>query len=122
MSLLNLTALDLVTKMKKGEISSEKLVKNYIDQIKTKDKEVEAWEFFDEELAISQAKKLDADRQAGKIQGDLHGIPVGIKDIFDTEDNKTRINKYEQVKEDLDTRKAKRELIKKLKKNNTDNT
>jgi Asp-tRNA(Asn)/Glu-tRNA(Gln) amidotransferase A subunit family amidase len=89
MSLLNLTALDLVTKMKKGEISSEKLVKNYIDQIKTKDKEVEAWEFFDEDLAISQAKKLDADRQAGKVQGDLHGIPVGIKDIFDTEDMPT---------------------------------
>jgi Asp-tRNA(Asn)/Glu-tRNA(Gln) amidotransferase A subunit family amidase len=89
MSLLNLTALDLVTKMKKGEISSEKLVKNYIDQIKTKDKEVEAWEFFDEELAISQAKKLDVDRQAGKVQGDLHGIPVGIKDIFDTEDMPT---------------------------------
>ena len=89
MSLLNLTALDLVTKMKKGEISSEKLVKNYIDQIKTKDKEVEAWEFFDEELAISQAKKLDVDRQAGKVQGDLHGVPVGIKDIFDTEDMPT---------------------------------
>ena len=39
MSLSNLTALDLVTKIKKGEISSEELVKNYIDQIKTKDKE-----------------------------------------------------------------------------------
>ena len=90
MSLSNLTALDLVTKIKKGEISSEELVKNYIDQIKTKDKEVEAWEFFDEELAISQAKKLDTDRQAGKVQGDLHGIPVGIKDIFDTEDMPTR--------------------------------
>ena len=89
MSLSNLTALDLVTKIKKGEISSEELVKNYIDQIKTKDKEVEAWEFFDEELAISQAKKLDTDRQAGKVQGDLHGIPVGIKDIFDTEDMPT---------------------------------
>ena len=89
MSLSNLTALDLVTKIKKGEISSEELVKNYIDQIKTKDKEVEAWEFFDEELAINQAKKLDKDRQAGKIQGDLHGIPVGIKDIFDTEDMPT---------------------------------
>ena len=67
MSLSNLTALDLVTKIKKGEISSEELVKNYIDQIKTKDKEIEAWEFFDEELAINQAKKLDADRQAGKV-------------------------------------------------------
>ena len=40
MSLSNLTALDLVTKIKKGEISSEELVKNYIDQIKTKDKEI----------------------------------------------------------------------------------
>ena len=89
MSLSSLSAIELSNKLKKGEISSEELVKNYIEQIKNKDKEVEAWEFFDEELAISQAKKLDADRQAGKVQGDLHGIPVGIKDIFDTEDMPT---------------------------------
>jgi len=37
---------------------------------------------------LSQAKKLDSLHQSGK-HGDLHGIPVGIKDIFDTEDMPT---------------------------------
>jgi len=89
MSLSSLSVIELSNKLKKGEIKSEELVKSYIEQINKKDNKIEAWEFFDEELAINQAKKLDKDRQAGKVQGDLHGIPVGIKDIFDTEDMPT---------------------------------
>jgi Asp-tRNA(Asn)/Glu-tRNA(Gln) amidotransferase A subunit family amidase len=78
----------MVQSLKKGEITSEELVKSYIEQIKKKEKEVEAWEFFDQELVLKQAKKLDELHQSGK-HGDLHGIPVGIKDIFDTEDMPT---------------------------------
>jgi len=89
MSLSSLSVIELSNKLKKGENKSEELVKSYIEQINKKDKQIEAWEFFEPDLAISQAKKLDADRQAGKVQGDLHGIPVGIKDIFDTEDMPT---------------------------------
>ena len=89
MSLSSLSVIELSKKLKKGEIKSEELVKSYIEQINKKDKQIEAWEFFEPDLAISQAKKLDTDRQAGKVQGDLHGIPVGIKDIFDTEDMPT---------------------------------
>ncbi len=89
MSLYSLSVVELSKKLKKGEIKSEELVKSYIEQINKKDKQIEAWEFFEPDLAINQAKKLDADRQAGKVQGDLHGIPVGIKDIFDTEDMPT---------------------------------
>ena len=82
------SAVEMVQAIKKGEISSEELVKSYIEQIKKKEKDVEAWEFFDEEFVLSQAKKLDSLHQSGK-HGDLHGIPVGIKDIFDTEDMPT---------------------------------
>ena len=82
------SAVEMVQSIKKGEISSEELVKSYIEQIKKKEKDVEAWQFFDEELAIAQAKKLDTFHQAGQ-HGDLHGIPVGIKDIFDTADMPT---------------------------------
>ena len=88
MSSLKLSAVEMVQSLKKGEITSEELVKSYIEQIKKKEKEVEAWEFFDQELALAQAKKLDALHQSGK-HGDLHGIPVGIKDIFDTADMPT---------------------------------
>ena len=79
---------EMVQAIKKGEISSEELVKTYIEQIKKKEKDVEAFQFFDEELALSQAKKLDTLHQAGQ-HGDLHGIPVGVKDIFDTVDMPT---------------------------------
>ena len=88
MSSPKLSVVEMVQSIKKGEITSEELVKSYIEQIKKKEKDVEAWEFFDEEFVLSQAKKLDSLHQSGK-HGDLHGIPVGIKDIFDTEDMPT---------------------------------
>ncbi len=88
MSSIKTSAVEMVQSIKKGEITSEELVKKYIEQIKKKEKNIEAWEFFDENLVLAQAKKLDALHQAGQ-HGDLHGIPVGIKDIFDTGDMPT---------------------------------
>ena len=88
MSSIKTSAVEIVQAIKKGEISSEELVKSYIEQIKRKEKDVEAFQFFNEELAIAQAKKLDSLHQAGQ-HGDLHGIPVGVKDIFDTIDMPT---------------------------------
>ncbi len=52
---LNTSVVQMVKAIKNGEITSEQLVKNYIKEIK-KEKDVGAWEFFDEELAITQAK------------------------------------------------------------------
>ena len=89
MLLSNLTAVDIVQSLKKGELTCEELVTNYIDHINKYEKNVEAWEFFDETLILKQAKKLDQDHQSGKVHGDLHGVPVGIKDIFDTENMPT---------------------------------
>ena len=88
MSTLKTSAVEMVQSIKKGAITSEELVKSYIEQIKKKEKDIGAWEFFDPEFAIAQAKKSDALHQSGK-HGDLHGIPIGIKDIFDTEDMPT---------------------------------
>ena len=89
MPLSNLTAVNIVQSLKKGEFTCEELVTNYIDHINKYEKNVEAWEFFDETLILEQAKILDQDHQLGKVHGDLHGVPVGIKDIFDTENMPT---------------------------------
>ena len=53
MSSLNTSVVEMVKSLKKGELTSEELVKSYIEQIKKKEKDVEAWEFFDPELALS---------------------------------------------------------------------
>jgi amidase len=39
--------------------------------------------------ALAEARKLDAERRAGKIRGPLHGIPVVLKDNFNTSDMPT---------------------------------
>ena len=66
MSTIKTSAIEMVKAIKKGEISSEELAKSYIEQIKKKEKDIEAFQFFDEDLVIAQAKKLDALHQAGQ--------------------------------------------------------
>ena len=52
MSLLNTSAVEMVKSLKKGELTSEELVKSYIKEIKKKENDIQAWEYFDEELAL----------------------------------------------------------------------
>ncbi len=47
---------------------------------------VKAWVFVDREGALAEARRLTAELEAGKSRGPLHGIPLGIKDIFDVFD------------------------------------
>ena len=43
----------------------------------------------DPDHALHQARAADAARREGKALGPLHGLPVGVKDIFDTKDMPT---------------------------------
>ncbi len=89
MSFSKFSAVDIVKSLKEGKYTCEEIAKSFIEQINRNEKQVEAWEFFDKELVLNQAKKLDEAHQSGKVHGDLHGVPIGIKDIFDTEDMPT---------------------------------
>jgi len=42
-----------------------------------------AWMEIDAQSALQEARRLDAERRQGKVHGPLHGMPVGIKDMFD---------------------------------------
>jgi Asp-tRNA(Asn)/Glu-tRNA(Gln) amidotransferase A subunit family amidase len=72
--------------LSKGKITSLEIVEAYISQINLKEEEVQAWQHLDFEYVRQQAKNSDAKRASGVPVGILHGIPVGIKDIFDTVD------------------------------------
>ena len=65
MSLFKLSAVDIVKFLKEGKYTSEEVVKSFIEQINKNEKQVEAWEFFDKELVLNQAKKLDEAHQSG---------------------------------------------------------
>jgi Asp-tRNA(Asn)/Glu-tRNA(Gln) amidotransferase A subunit family amidase len=53
------------------------------------DDRVEAWAYLDPDQALAQARQADAARAAGRDIGPLHGVPVGVKDVFDTADMPT---------------------------------
>ena len=85
----DLTAAEAAKRIEQGQLSSVELVESCIERIRQVDGKVEAWAFFDEELARTQARAADELRRSGKGAGPLCGIPVGVKDIFDTSDYPT---------------------------------
>jgi Asp-tRNA(Asn)/Glu-tRNA(Gln) amidotransferase A subunit family amidase len=75
--------------MDAGGITSEGLVKACLARIEERDGVIGAWIHMDAGLALAQARAADERRAAGEPLGPLNGLPVGIKDIFDTADMPT---------------------------------
>jgi Asp-tRNA(Asn)/Glu-tRNA(Gln) amidotransferase A subunit family amidase len=84
-----LSATEAARLIRDGVISSEQLVEACLSRIRDVDPQVQAWAFLDSDHALAQARALDQLRLEGKPIGPLHGLPVGIKDIFDTADMPT---------------------------------
>jgi Asp-tRNA(Asn)/Glu-tRNA(Gln) amidotransferase A subunit family amidase len=90
MDLCFLSALEIIEKTKKGEISSVEVAKSFIDRIEKFENKIKAWAFFDKKFFLEKAQEKDEWRLSGKPLGPLHGLPVAIKDIFKTEDMPTQ--------------------------------
>jgi Asp-tRNA(Asn)/Glu-tRNA(Gln) amidotransferase A subunit family amidase len=89
MSLNKMNAVLAAAAIRAGKITSEELVQACLDQIQQVEETVQAWTYLDPDYALRQAKEADEKRRQRKDLGPLHGIPVGIKDIFDTADMPT---------------------------------
>jgi aspartyl-tRNA(Asn)/glutamyl-tRNA(Gln) amidotransferase subunit A len=63
--------------------SSAELLEACLAQIDAWESRVHAWVVVDRDGARAQATQLDAELAAGAPRSQLHGIPVGIKDIID---------------------------------------
>ncbi|AME28517.1 MULTISPECIES: amidase [Burkholderiaceae] len=68
------------------ELSAEDVVRAYVQVIEQRESQIRAWKFFDADAAITQARILDS-RFGTPAQ--LAGIPIGVKDLFDTFDMPT---------------------------------
>lgn len=76
--------------IRSGRLSAEALARDCIDRIEARDSAVRAWVHVDAEHVMAQATAADVIQRDGKALGLLHGIPVAIKDIFDTIDYPTQ--------------------------------
>jgi len=89
MTLATLSALEAAAGIAAGEFSSQDLVSACLERIAEMDEQIEAWTHFDADYAHAQAKAADEYRQSGLPIGPLFGLPVAVKDIFDTADMPT---------------------------------
>lgn len=67
-----------------GEISSRELVELYLERITIHNTALNAVVTLDAERARREAGEADAARAAGRDLGPLHGVPITVKDSFET--------------------------------------
>lgn len=77
-----LTASEAARRLARRELSAEALLQACLERIAEREPVVHAFACLAGDAALAQARALDA----GPWRGLLHGLPLGVKDIFDTFD------------------------------------
>jgi amidase len=85
------TIADLQAAMSKGTLTAEKLTQLYLARIAAYDAQGPNINsiIYANSKALDTARMLDAERNAGKVRGPLHGIPIVLKDNYNTFDMPT---------------------------------
>lgn len=89
MNITELTVHELQEKLKNKEINIAQITKAYVDRINEKEKDVQAFVTILSDEAIKKAEELQSKIEKGEVQGDLAGIPIGIKDNLCTKGVRT---------------------------------
>jgi len=87
----DLSLFQLSKMIRKGELSSKKLVELYLDRIQKfgGPNDINAYITLAGDAALRQAEKLDNLTKQKKFKGPLHGLPIAIKDNLDTKGIRT---------------------------------
>ena len=76
--------------MKRGALSARELVESCLERIQARENTIHAWVEVYEKEATDAAEQCDREFRNGNWLGDLHGVPIGVKDIIDAKGMWTR--------------------------------
>ena len=71
--------------IEKRELSAVELAQALLRRIETFDPQLSTFITLTRDLALTQARQADEEIAAGRYRGPLHGIPIGLKDLYYTE-------------------------------------
>lgn len=83
-SVPNAAAWQLAENVRCGASSAEQVARAALQRIAERDPALRAWEALDAQGLLADARALDERIAGGTAVGTLAGVPVGVKDLFDT--------------------------------------
>jgi len=79
-----LTIAEAGARIARKELSPVELVEAYLRRIEAVGAQLNAFITLTADLALDQARQAEAEIASGNYRGPLHGIPFGLKDIYET--------------------------------------
>jgi len=80
----NLTASKAAKRIKNRELSPVELVESLLGQYDALEPGLSAWVYLDREAVLADAQQKQEELEKGDSIGPLHGVPIGLKDIYYT--------------------------------------
>ncbi len=78
------SAAEVAALLRGGKTSPVDLTRLCLERIEKLNPRLNAFVTVTADRALAEAKTLEAEARAGKWRGPLHGIPIGLKDLYDT--------------------------------------
>lgn len=80
----NLEIYDLSLQIRSGKVSPVEVTTAMLARVKELDANLHSYARVTPELALQQAEQAEKEINAGNVRSPLHGIPLAVKDLFDT--------------------------------------
>ncbi len=85
----SLSVVEMIARIRRKRLSPLTLMESLLKRIDSVDPFIQAWVTMDRKGILEEARRQHDEISRGKIRGLLHGIPIGVKDIFYTAGMKT---------------------------------
>ena len=82
-----LSASEIAAGIADGKFTAEAVMRDCLERIEAREVALSAWASFDPDLAMAEARARDN----APAKGVLHGVPIGVKDVIDTNDLPTEM-------------------------------
>ena len=89
MSLEDLSLTAAATAIRSGRLSPVDYAQALLSRIDATENRIQAWVTIDRKAVLAEARRCEDEARNKNFRGPLHGVPVGIKDIFYTKGLRT---------------------------------
>ena len=77
-----LSAAELARQIRDRKITPVEVSQSFLERMDVLEPSLDAWVRVDRETVLSDAQERQAELESGAATGPLHGVPIGIKDIY----------------------------------------